>query len=433
MERFVGIDWSQNTHEVEIQATDGEVIETGTYGTELEDLHRLRDRFVEYAQEVDLFKIGIEDPTRPIVRLLLEADLAVYVISPRQTDAIRPVYSQAGSKDDPLDAHIVCEELRVHPEAFYKLESREPLINRLSYVYRSLQKTKQDRSRLTERLRADLRRYRPEFLELDWEVSSRVMLELIEVIPDAQTAEQISEQKLQEALGRCRKHSCQEVRQILGQPGLSFSSEFLETFASIAGYWKKQLQIVQRMHEQCLDEITELLDEISECQKQGKLPSASKHGSSQASTDSPEDNQSSSYSDVEIAMSVDGIGMQITAGLFAEGFEAIVSEDRELLRRQSIAPVTKKSGKDGKRDGPPPRVHQRHARNGYLTNNLHKLGDSLQRKSPHYRRKYEGMRKRDHTHGRACRQVADQFLGVFFAMLRDRTVYDPTLHGATRR
>lgn len=42
---------------------------------------------------------------------------------------------------------------------------------------------------------------------------------------------------------------------------------------------------------------------------------------------------------------------------------------------------------------------------------------------PHKAR-YRAMRSRGHTHGRACRQLADQMLTTPFAMLRDRTLYD---------
>jgi hypothetical protein len=42
---------------------------------------------------------------------------------------------------------------------------------------------------------------------------------------------------------------------------------------------------------------------------------------------------------------------------------------------------------------------------------------------PHKAR-YKAMRSRGHTHGRACRQFADQMLTTLFAMLRDRTLYD---------
>ncbi len=39
--------------------------------------------------------------------------------------------------------------------------------------------------------------------------------------------------------------------------------------------------------------------------------------------------------------------------------------------------------------------------------------------------KYNALRERGHSHGRALRSVADRLLSIICAMLRDRTLFDP--------
>ena len=46
------------------------------------------------------------------------------------------------------------------------------------------------------------------------------------------------------------------------------------------------------------------------------------------------------------------------------------------------------------------------------------------------RQYYAALRARGHSHGRALRSVADRWLPILMAMLKTRTVYDPTRFGA---
>jgi len=66
----------------------------------------------------------------------------------------------------------------------------------------------------------------------------------------------------------------------------------------------------------------------------------------------------------------------------------------------------------------------RYACSDHLRDAVYHLGRTASVFSPVYKPRYAAMRARGHSHGRACRQIADQILHVAFAMLRDRTTYD---------
>lgn len=434
---IVGIDWAQDHHQVEVQTADGTVVSNEAHGTSPRELRQLRDELLEQIDKPEELKVGIEDPTRGVVRVFLEAGMEVWVLPPRKLDATRPAYSEAEAKDDELDAHIICEELRVHDNLFYQLVPRKPVIATLSRYYRALQREKAAGTQAANRLRDLLRDYFPQFLELDWSVTDRVMLDLLEVVPTPSAVGDVTVDEIEQVLGRCRKHSAREVLEVLQTDGLPMPERVVEASAKLAEREADKLRSALKTEAAWEEKLIELLEEISARQKSGELPSA---GSSSEASSSPSDkgtNEASqqAVSDIEIAMSTDGLGVRTVAGLFAEGFEALTRLDREQLRRESIAPVTKQTGRQSSSgNGPSPPVQQRRARNQHLTDTMHQIGDSLQRQNGHYRAKYVSMRdKKNHTHGRSCRQLTDQYLRVLFAMLRDRTLYDSDLHGATRR
>lgn len=439
MECVAGIDWASESHQVEFQTDDGELLWNDSYGTDLDSLYGLRDDLLDAVEKPEHLKVGIEDPKRPVVRVLLEANIPVFVLSPRQTNAVRAAYSQAERKDDELDAHIICDELRVHENLFYQLVPQPGVITALSHYSRAYESAKEEVNRFANKLRDKLRDFFPQFLELEWDLDSRVMLDLLELIRTPRRLEEVDAEAIDEVLGRCRLHSAEEVLEILRADAPPLDSQVVEAASEIALHQIEQLRAALRAQEAWSEKVEDLLDDIADQQKAGELPTAfqdKETGGSEAAggSDSGEPSHSPDRSDIEIALSVPGVGTTTVAGLFGEAFQAIALGDRELLRRQSIAPVTEKSGRTDSSNGPPPLVRRRYARNHHLNNTMHQIGDSLQKHNGHYRARYVGMRdEKNHTHGRACRQIADQFLRVFFAMLRDRTTYDASKHGATRR
>lgn len=439
MEYVVGIDWSNESHQVEIQSADGELEKQSSYSASGSELYELRDDLLELVDQADELKVGLEDPSRPVVRVLLEAGMEVFILTPQKVDATRPMYSEAGVKDDELDAHIICDELRVHRNVFYRLVPRRPVIAALSEYHRAIEDAKSDVNRLANRLREKLRDYFPQFLDLEWELTSRVMLDLLELIPAPSSVASVTLQEVDEVLGRCRKHSAEEVIDILSGSSPPLEERLAESIAEVARSDAERLRHAVGAEQTWEERLIDLLEAISEQQKSGELPSAHRTrpdgetDSSAVCSDSDEDD-TPAVSDVEIALSTKGVGVRTVAGLFAEGFQSLVTLDREMLRRQSIAPVTEQTGRQSAGEGgPDPWVRRRYARNRYLNDVMHQLGDSLQRQNGHYRSRYVKMREKNHTHGRSCRQITDQYLRVLFAMLRDRSTYDPSLHGATRR
>jgi transposase len=68
----------------------------------------------------------------------------------------------------------------------------------------------------------------------------------------------------------------------------------------------------------------------------------------------------------------------------------------------------------------------RQACNGRLRNAVYHSARVAATRDPHSSEIYAALRKRGQSHGRALRGIADRLLRVLIAMLKNRTLYDPT-------
>ena len=127
--------------------------------------------------------------------------------------------------------------------------------------------------------------------------------------------------------------------------------------------------------------------------------------------------------DAAILLSFPGIGSLNLATLLTEASDGVLTRDYQALRCQGgVAPVTKQSGKSRY-------VVQRWACNKRLANALLHWARVAVQHDPASRAKYQALRVRGKSWGRALRAVADRLLYVMCAALKSGTHYDPGLAG----
>ncbi len=117
-----------------------------------------------------------------------------------------------------------------------------------------------------------------------------------------------------------------------------------------------------------------------------------------------------------------GIGTVILAILLTEAGDPLARRDHAALRTLSgVGPVTKRSGKT--------RIvvmrYAAHVRPRRAV--FHRARVAVVR-APNSRSRYEALRRRGHSYGRALRGVADRLLGVACVLLRRQVLFDPD-HG----
>jgi transposase len=117
-----------------------------------------------------------------------------------------------------------------------------------------------------------------------------------------------------------------------------------------------------------------------------------------------------------------GVGRIVLATLLAEAWEPLRRRDYHALRNLcGVAPVTRRSGKTNI-------VLRRRACHPRLANAVYHWARVAVQNDRVSRAKYDALRDRGHGYARALRSVADRLLNVACAMLRDGTLFDPSVH-----
>ena len=113
---FVGDDWAEAHHDIEIENEEGRVLARrrlpeGLAGITM--LHELIAEHLDPTAEPDQVQLGIETERGPWVQALLAAGYVVYAINPLQVARYRERHSPSGAKSDAADAHLLAEIVRL--------------------------------------------------------------------------------------------------------------------------------------------------------------------------------------------------------------------------------------------------------------------------------------------------------------------------------
>ena len=126
--------------------------------------------------------------------------------------------------------------------------------------------------------------------------------------------------------------------------------------------------------------------------------------------------------DAAILRSLPGVGPVTLATLLTEAAGPLARRDYAALRTLSgVAPVTKRSGKSRI-------VTMRYAAQVRLRNAVFHWARIAVQIDRTGRGRYEALRARGHSYGRALRGVADRLLGVACVLLQRQVLFDPD-HG----
>ena len=106
---FVGDDWAEAHHDIEIEDESGRVlarrrVPEGLAG--ITTLHELVAEHLDPTGELDQVLIGIETDRGPWVQALLAAGYVVFAINPLQVARYRERHSPSGAKSDAADMRI---------------------------------------------------------------------------------------------------------------------------------------------------------------------------------------------------------------------------------------------------------------------------------------------------------------------------------------
>jgi transposase len=112
---FIGDDWAEDHHDVELQEETGRRLGRARVPEGVAGVARLHALIGEHVAEgagPGEVVIGIETDRGPWVQALIAAGYAVYAINPRQVARYRERHSTSGAKSDVGDAHTLADVVR---------------------------------------------------------------------------------------------------------------------------------------------------------------------------------------------------------------------------------------------------------------------------------------------------------------------------------
>ena len=137
MRLFVGDDWAEDHHDVEVMDATGRVLASrrlpeGVAG--MARLHELIGQQLGEAGEDAEVVIGIETDRGPWVAALVAAGYVVYAVNPLQASRFRERLGVSGAKSDPGDSHMLADMVRTdsHQLRVVAADSARPAASRWS-------------------------------------------------------------------------------------------------------------------------------------------------------------------------------------------------------------------------------------------------------------------------------------------------------------
>ena len=199
-ERYAGIDWASEAHDVLVADEDGEELLAATFAHDEKGLSGLCRVLVR----LDVGLVAIERPDGLLVERLLDAGLRVLPMHPNKVAAARDRFRVSRGKSDRFDAFVLCELARTDHHRFRVLEPDSDETKAIRALTRARQDLVATRTSEMNQLRAELERFWPGPLRLFSHMDAEILLAFLERYPSPADAHGLGVARMQAFLVRER-------------------------------------------------------------------------------------------------------------------------------------------------------------------------------------------------------------------------------------
>src|SRR5215472_18888102 len=210
MRLFVGDDWAEDHHDVEVMDEAGKVLSrgrlpAGVAGMAL--LHELAGGLLgEDADDPEVL-VGIETDHGPWVTALVAAGYRVFPVNPQQSARFRARHAVSGAKSDAGDAHVLADMVRTDSHQLREAAGDSPQAAGIKVLARTHKTMIWERTREVQRLRHQLLEYFPAAVQAFADLDTPEALELLAKAPDPQRARRLTRAQVSAALKRARRRN----------------------------------------------------------------------------------------------------------------------------------------------------------------------------------------------------------------------------------
>jgi transposase len=393
---YAGIDWATKTHAVCVVDQAGQIrarFQVPNSGKGFTGL-------IKRLGSLGVAGVAIERSDGPLVEAMLEADLRVVVVTPRQVKSLPSRYRASGAKSDPADAYLLADVLRTDGHRLAALTpDSEP-----TKILRALSRTRKDlveaRVALVNQLTSQLEGCFPGAIGLFHELHSPTAVAFLRRYPTGHAAAALTQASLAALLRRLHYSGRTPVSELLRRlqtaPAAGISSAEAAGRAVCVLALLDAIQVTSRQERELEAEIIERLEVHADQHIFTSLPRA-------------------------------GHGVRAAALLAELGdVRARFPTEEALAAQGGAAPVTITSGKRRV-------VKFRWACDKKLRAALLDFADDSRHASPWAATIYAEAIQRTRHHPHAVRILARAWIRVIWRIWQDGVAYDPTKHrGAVR-
>jgi transposase len=388
---FVGDDWAEDHHDIEVQDETGRRLAKARLGEGLAGVAQLHALIGQYLDRgVEEVAIGIETDRGPWVIALIAAGYRVFAINPLQVARYRERQSVSGAKSDAADAHTLADMVRTDSHQLRQVAGDSDQAEAVKVVARAHKTLIWERTRHAQRLRNALREFFPAASQAFEDLTAGDTLELLAKAPDPDAAARLTTAQITAALKRAHRHHAADKAGVI-QAALR-TEQLRQPAAVTAAYAvtvRAQVAVI------------------------GTLNAQIKAMGAQVEA------HFGQHPDVEIYLSQPGMGPIVGARVLAEfgDDKKRYGDARARKNYAGTSPITRASGKKKT-------VLARYVHNNKLVDALGQQAFSALSASPGARAYYDNLRRRGIGHRAALRQLANRLVGILHGCLKTGTLYD---------
>jgi transposase len=192
MALLIGIDWSQDHHNVRIHNQAGGLVVRFQMAHSPTGFAKLDEQIDKLGVPPASCLVALETAHNLVIDFLWSRGYQAYVIAPSIVNKSRGRYTSSGAHDDDRDAFILAELLRTDLQRFAPWKPDGPLVRQMRAKLSLMDALTKSITRHSNRLHAALQRYYPQIVGVFSDLQTQICLQFIRRHPTPQAADALT-------------------------------------------------------------------------------------------------------------------------------------------------------------------------------------------------------------------------------------------------
>lgn len=392
-----GIDWADDHHDVAFIDEHGSIVTAERVDNTAAGLARVLELLAEHDPADGRLDVAIETSKGLLVAGLRGAGRTVFAINPLAVSRYRDRYRSSRGKSDAFDAMVLANILRTDRDAHRPLPADSVEVQALRSLTRAQQDAVEDRTALTNRIRALLKEFFPVALAAferggKHRLDSAAARTILAAAPTPAEARALTPRRLAALLRKAGR-----------QRGIETEAHRL-----------RDLLRAEHMHQPAI------VEQALGVQLRGLIGQLDALAATLVELETHIEQAFAAHPQAPIVASVPGLGSVLGARVLAEISDDIdrFTDGRALKAFAGAAPVTRASGRSTF-------IHARRAKNDRLAAAGYVWALAAIRHDPDWEQRYRARRAAGDRHVTALRKLFNSMLGKLHHCLTTGQAYDP--------